>query len=142
LRLFLVLQSLTLCPHGPLQLDKVSLDLLRCAGINRTPDVLHQVDNRLRFIERHAAKVNCADFQGALAAVHRRLKQLASDPDLAVTSAFVKLVTEPLFYRVPAAVEMPGDDLDGAPNHRHLAHQIAVDFLERPSTSVFRHSYN
>ena len=38
-------------PTRPLQLYEVSLDLLRCAGINRTPDVLHQVENRLRSIE-------------------------------------------------------------------------------------------
>jgi hypothetical protein len=31
---------------------------------------------------------------------------------------------------------------DPAPDHRHLAYQIAVNFLQRPSTSVFRHSYN
>jgi hypothetical protein len=87
-------------------------------------------------VETPPAQVDRADFQRTLAAIQRRLEQLASDPDLVVTSAFVKLVPEPAFDRVPAGVEVLGDHLDGAPDHRHLADQITVDFLQRPSTAV------
>ena len=86
--LFLVLEPFTFCPHSPLQFDQVGLDL-RLTSLRRA--VLYHVgsDGDLGLVETPPAQVDRADFQGALAAVHGRLEQLASDPDLAVAPAFV-----------------------------------------------------
>lgn len=59
-----------------------------------------------------AAKVDRTDFQGALAAVHRRLKQFASDPDSTIAPALVQFVPKPVLNRVTAAMGVLGDRLN------------------------------
>ena len=135
--LFLVLKPFTLCPHGPLQLDKVSLDLLRTSlrcGLYHVGG-----DRYFGFVERHAAQIDGTDFQGALAAVHRRLEELAPYPDLAIALAFLKFMSESILNRIAADMKMLGDHFGSAADHGQLAYHVAVDFRFWPSTSVFRH---
>jgi hypothetical protein len=65
-------------------------------------------DRDLGFIETPPAKIDGTDFQGALAAIHCRLKQFTSYPDLAAAPVLVQLVPEAVLNGVPVTMEVLG----------------------------------